>query len=165
MYAVTEVLQTKATQREIVWVLRVTILAVGSAGAAIALTVGTVYGLFILCADLMYVMQLPQLVCVLWLKCANTYGSLTGFIVGLFLRVAGGVPFLSIDPMIEYAMYHEEYGQVFPFKPIAMLCSLGTIVGVSYVAELFTCGTLSKKFDVFLCYNDENKFEDVPVEK
>ncbi|XP_033755100.1 high-affinity choline transporter 1-like [Pecten maximus] len=163
------IFRPKATQREIVWVLRGTIIVVGSAGAAIALTVGSVYGLFILCADLMYVIQFPQLVCVLWLKCANTYGSLTGFIVGLFLRVAGGEPFLSIDSLIKYPMHHEEYGQLFPFKTLAMLCSLFSIIGVSYVTErLFTHGTLSKKFDIFRCYTEkeeEQKTGDAEMEK
>ncbi|OWF52133.1 high-affinity choline transporter 1-like [Mizuhopecten yessoensis] len=154
------IFRPKATQREIVWVLRLTIVVVGTVGAVIALTVGSVYGLFILCADLMYVVQFPQLICVLWVKCANTYGSLTGFVIGLFLRVAGGEPFLKIDPWIKYPMHHEEYGQLFPFKTFAMLCSLFAIIGVSYVTErLFTQGTLSKKFDIFRCYSEEKGME------
>ncbi|XP_060079936.1 high-affinity choline transporter 1-like [Ylistrum balloti] len=163
------IFRPKATQREIVWVLRVTIIVVGTVGAIIALTVGSVYGLFILCADLMYVVQFPQLVCVLYVKCANTYGSLTGFIIGMFLRVAGGEPFLNIGSLINYPMYHEEYGQLFPFKTLAMLCSLFSIIGVSYVTErLFTCGTISKRYDLFRCYTDKQvveKTEDTELDK
>lgn len=163
------IFRPKASDREIVWVLRGTIVAVGAAGAAIALTVGSVYGLFILCADLMYVIQFPQLVCVLWLKCANTYGSFIGFFVGLFLRVAGGEPFLNIDSLINYPLYHEEYGQLFPFKTLSMLCSLFSIIGFSYVTEqLFTRDILSKKFDVFRYYTDNEDIQnpdDVDMER
>ncbi|XP_021349941.1 high-affinity choline transporter 1-like [Mizuhopecten yessoensis] len=164
------IFRPKASQREIVWVLRLTIVVVGTVGAVIALTVGSVYGLFIMSADLMYVIQFPQLVCVLWVKCANTYGSLTGFVIGLFLRVAGGEPFLKIAPLIQYPMYHEEYGQLFPFKTESMLCSLFTICVVSYITErLFTQGTLSMKFNIFHCYKDadeeKKKDDDGDIEK
>ena len=76
----------QASDREIIWVLRLSIVLVGAVGAVIAITVHSVYGLFLLCSDLMYVIQFPQLVVVLWVPFSNTYGSLCGFIVGKLYR-------------------------------------------------------------------------------
>ncbi len=70
--------------------MRIAILFVGVAATVMAIVVNSIYGLLYLCADLVYVVLFPQLLCVLHVKFANTYGSLTGYIVGMFLRLSGG---------------------------------------------------------------------------
>lgn len=146
--------------------LRGGIVVVGALGAIISLTVGTVYGLFILCGDLMFVVQFPQLICVLWLSFANSYGSLLGFLVAMFLRFTGGEPYLYIPALIKYPYYDEKHGQLFPFKTMAMLISFAVIIGVSYLTDrLFRSGTLSTKYDFLQCFTDSDvKEEDKTVQ-
>ncbi|KAK3086096.1 hypothetical protein FSP39_013500 [Pinctada imbricata] len=144
----------KATEREIVWVLRVSILVVGAAGTVIALTVRSVYALYVLCGDLMFVAHFPQVICALWLKCGNTYGSLAGFIMGLSMRILGGEPALKIHAVIKFPFYDEETEtQLFPFRTVAMLCSFAGIICVSFITDYaFRKNIINRKFDVFNCY-------------
>ncbi|KAJ8307611.1 hypothetical protein KUTeg_014838 [Tegillarca granosa] len=136
------------------------VLAVGAIGAIIAITVQSVYGLYILCGDLMMVIQFPQLTCALWIRFANTYGSALGFIVGFVLRVLGGEPLLNIPTVLRFPFYDEKLGQLFPFKTFAMLLSFITIISVSYLTEfLFVKKQLSLKYDVFNCFSDKRNFD------
>lgn len=78
-----------------VWVIRVSILVVGAVATTIGLTVNSIYGLSILCSDLIYVILFPQLICVLYFRYANAYGAVISFCVGLILRVCCGEPMLG----------------------------------------------------------------------
>uniref|UniRef100_H2YD70 Uncharacterized protein n=1 Tax=Ciona savignyi TaxID=51511 RepID=H2YD70_CIOSA len=53
-------IRPRASQTELVWVMRVTIVLVAVAAAALALAVKSVYLLFYLCSDLIYVILFPQ---------------------------------------------------------------------------------------------------------
>ena len=148
----------QASEREIVWVLRIAILVVGAAGTAIALTVHSVFALFVLCGDLMYVAHFPQVICALWLPFGNTYGSLTGFILGLLMRILGGEPTLGIPAVIKFPLFDEEENvQLFPYKTFSMLCSLFGIIGVSFLTDyIFKRNVIRRKFDIFKCFNDDD---------
>ncbi|KAL5021608.1 hypothetical protein ScPMuIL_000763 [Solemya velum] len=146
------IFRPQATEREIIWVLRISILVCGIIGTVIAITVNSVYGLFTLCADLMYVILFPQLTCVLWVNFANTYGSLSGFLLGLSLRVLGGEKLLKLPPVIKFPFFDEQLGQLFPFKSFAMICSYIGIIGVSFVTDrMFRNGYVPQKYDIFGC--------------
>ncbi|KAK3085638.1 hypothetical protein FSP39_006486 [Pinctada imbricata] len=147
----------KASDREIVWVLRISILVVGAASTALAIVVHSIFALFVLCTDLMYVAHFPQFVCALWFEGGNTYGSLCGFVVALLLRCLGGEPALKMPVVLKYPMFDETSGeQLFPYKTLAMLCSLGTLVGVSLLTNfIFTRNIIGKKFDIFHCFQEE----------
>lgn len=125
--------------------MRVAIVFVGIASTIFALTINSIYGLWYLCADLVYVILFPQLLCVIYMPFCNTYGSLAGYAgakegliepafmlfssVGLILRLSGGEPLVSLPPSIHYPMYDEDSGtQYFPFRTLAMICSLTTII-------------------------------------
>ncbi|PNF35271.1 High-affinity choline transporter 1 [Cryptotermes secundus] len=80
----------KASDREMLWVLRITVIVIATCGAIVALTVGSVYYLSYLCADLIYVILFPQLLLIIhWPHGVNTYGCLVSYFVGLFLRILG----------------------------------------------------------------------------
>ncbi|VDI21487.1 solute carrier family 5 (high affinity choline transporter), member 7 [Mytilus galloprovincialis] len=146
----------KATQRELTWVLRVSIFLTGILGTVIAIAVKSVYGLFILCVDIMYVIQMPELTCALWFEKANGYGSLVGFVVGLLLRILGGEPILSFPAVIKYPWYDPVDGQLFPHKTFAMLVCVITIIGVSLLTDyVFTNNKIDKKFDIFNCFQEK----------
>lgn len=66
--------------------MRIAIIAVGFCATIMALTINSIYGLWYLCADLVYVILFPQLVCVVYFKHSNTYGSVTGYIGGFSCR-------------------------------------------------------------------------------
>lgn len=152
-----------ASETEILWVLRVSILLVGGAATSLAIVVNSIYGLWYLCADLVYVILFPQLLCVVYIRSSNSYGSLCGFIAGLFFRLTGGEPLLGIAPLIKYPWYDAESGyQRFPFKTLSMLICLVCIIVASYIAHaLFYYDCLPLKADVLYGFNrddDERKF-------
>ena len=140
-----------------VWVFRICVVIVGALGTILALTVQNVYGLLVLCGDLMAVSQFPQLVCALWVKASNTYGSLAGLVVGLLMRVLGGDPVLGMKAVIKYPFYDPKHNQqTFPFKILATVCSILVIIAISYITNfVFTRNYLSHKFDIFNCFPKE----------
>ena len=132
--------------------MRIAIILVGLLATALGLSIKSVYALWFLCSDFVFVILFPQLFCVVYFTGCNTYGSLAGYIIGFLLRILGGEAVLSIPPIIKYPMYSEEHGQLFPFRTFAMCISFITILGVSYpLRYAFMNGYILKKFDIFQC--------------
>src|SRR5699024_10232677 len=85
-------------------------------------------------SDLVFVLLFPQLVTALFDKKANFWGSLSGFCIGFILRFGGGEAAFGIPPIINYPMIHD--GEVlFPFRTLAMVSTLITIIVVSRVTQ------------------------------
>lgn len=141
--------------------MRVTIFVFGALATAMALLTGSVYGLWYLSSDLVYVIIFPQLLSVLFIKGTNTYGSVAAYIVGLLLRIGGGEPYLKLPPFIYYPGWvieeriHHLTGDVehfvqqkFPFKSVSMVASFLANMVFSYLTKyLFESGMLSHKYD------------------
>ncbi|XP_054765464.1 high-affinity choline transporter 1-like [Lytechinus pictus] len=141
-----------ATERELLWVLRISIIVVTALALVMGLTIKSVYALWFLCSDFVYVILFPQLFCVVYFSKVNTYGSLSAYAVALLLRLGGGDTTLKIAPFIKYPLYDSEEGQLFPFRTFAMSMSFLTLIIVSYLTHyLFTTGKLGKHLDVFQC--------------
>uniref|UniRef100_A0A914CLK7 High-affinity choline transporter 1 n=1 Tax=Acrobeloides nanus TaxID=290746 RepID=A0A914CLK7_9BILA len=142
-----------ASEREVIVVMRFSIIVVGGLATVMALTINSIYGLWYLCADLVYVILFPQLLLVMYFKRSNTYGSLCGYAVGLLLRLSGGEPLLHFPAIIHYPMYDAETGtQYFPFKTMSMVASLYCCVATSLTTlYLFKSGILSPEYDVLNC--------------
>ncbi|KAH0624579.1 hypothetical protein JD844_032200 [Phrynosoma platyrhinos] len=153
-----------ASDNEIVWVMRITIFVFGALATAMALLTQSVYGLWYLSSDLVYIIIFPQLLCVLFVKGTNTYGAIVGYLFGLLLRITGGEPYLHLQPLIFYPGWYKDddrYVQRFPFKTVSMLTSFFANLGVSHLAKyLFESGTLPPKLDfldaVVAKYSKEN---------
>ncbi|MCL4146497.1 UNVERIFIED_CONTAM: hypothetical protein GTU68_007189 [Idotea baltica] len=130
--------KNKVTDASIAKVVKASIWIVGIAATILALKIESIYTLWYLCSDLVYCILFPQLVCALFDKKANTTGSIIGFIVAVILRIGGGEPTLGIPIMIDYPMI-EMVGDVptvlFPFRTLAMICSLITIILVSRISQ------------------------------
>lgn len=63
----------------------------------------------------------------------NTYGSLAAYIIAFMVRLSGGEAMLGLPALIHYPGYNEETStQMFPFRTMAMIMSLITLVGVSW---------------------------------
>ncbi|KAE8625412.1 hypothetical protein XENTR_v10006262 [Xenopus tropicalis] len=141
-----------ASEKEIVWVMRITVFIFGAAATAMALLAKSVYGLWYLSSDLVYIIIFPQLLCVLFIKGTNTYGSVAGYVFGALLRISGGEPYLHLQAFICYpgcyADKNDMYLQRFPFKTLSMVASFLANIAFSYLARyLFEKGILSPKFD------------------
>jgi high affinity choline transporter 7 len=124
-------LRPAAGDRELRYAVRGATIAVGIAATALALSVQSVYALWYLCADLVYVILFPQLVMVLYFRGANRIGAWSGAIVALVLRLGGGEPILGIPVWLPYPMVTADGTTYFPFRTVAMLCGLMTIWLVS----------------------------------
>ena len=124
--------------------MRAAVVVLGTVAAIIAIKVNSIYALFVLCGDFVYVVAFPQLACVIYLKFANTYGALTGYFVSFFFRLTAGEPLLDFDPLIKY-WYYDEFKKVqcFPIRTFAMLLGLLCIIIVSALTARY----LPERFD------------------
>ncbi|XP_011688753.1 PREDICTED: high-affinity choline transporter 1 [Wasmannia auropunctata] len=148
------IFRQRASEMEIIWVMRAGIGVVGVLSTVMALTIPSIYGLWSMCSDLVYVILFPQLLMVVHFKdYCNTYGSLSAYIIAFLVRISGGEPMMGLPPLIRYPGYNEETKtQMFPFRTMAMLMSLVTLVGVSYGTQFaFLTGRLAPGYDVFRC--------------
>ena len=128
--------------------MRISIFAVGACATVIALAVDSIYALFVLCSDLVYVILFPQLCCVIYFQDGNAYGAAFGYFMGLLFRIGGGERKIGLKPFIRFPFYSEEHGQLFPYRTACMLISLLSTVVVSYIAKaLFAKGILPASAD------------------
>ena len=137
------------------WVMRIAIFGVGACATVMALVVTSIYSLWALCSDLVYVILFPQLCCVIYLEGTNTYGSFFGYVIGLVLRVGGGEDKIGLHPpLIKYPYYNDTDGQLFPFRTLSMLVSFASIIAVSYSLKyLFEKGILPASLDFLHCFS------------
>ncbi|XP_068169537.1 high-affinity choline transporter 1-like [Antennarius striatus] len=162
-------LRKQASERELQWVIRVAILLVGLAGMGLAFKGESVFALWLLSTDLLYCIILPQLICVLHLICANSYGAICGYIVGLLLRLLSGDSILGIPPVLLFPGWREEDGvitQYFPYRTLVMLCSLICIITVSKMVEVgFHQQLIPQSWDLLRVFKKkkENQGEEVPL--
>nr|XP_054758847.1 high-affinity choline transporter 1-like [Lytechinus pictus] len=146
------IIRPSASECEMMWALRVAVVIVATIATVMALTVESIYILFVLCSDFVYALLFPQFVCVIHVKKSNTYGSAVAFVLGLFLRLSGGEPSLGLPPLIQYPYYDKDLGQLFPFRTLAAIVAFVSLVICSYATDIiFTKGYLPKRFDVFKC--------------
>ena len=81
-----KVFRPKSSEREVIYALWVMICINCIIATTLAIKYKSIYELFVLCGDFMFVIVFPQLTLVLYWATANTYGSVFSFTVGLILR-------------------------------------------------------------------------------
>ncbi|XP_047134601.1 high-affinity choline transporter 1 [Hydra vulgaris] len=153
-------IRRKASSKEFLWVIRIGIIVVGVIATLMGLTITNIYDLWVLSSDLVYVCLFPQLLCAVYIKFVNVYGSAAAFVLAVSLRTLGGEKVLGIPIVIKYP-YFNNGQQLFPFKTFTMICSLITLVVVSivanYLSKHFSKTSLSTDTDVILCsYKDDD---------
>ncbi|XP_018519915.1 high affinity choline transporter 1 [Lates calcarifer] len=162
-------LRKQASEQELQWVIRVSLLLVGLAGTGLAFGGDSVFAFWLVSGDLLYCLIFPQLVCVLHLRCANTYGAISGYVAGLLLRLVSGEPSLGIPPLLLYPGWKEENGvitQYFPHRTVSMLSSAICVITVSWLVDLGFCHQLiPHSWDLLGVFEErkEAEVEEVPV--
>eukprot|EP00094_Tigriopus_californicus_P002563 TCALIF_02476-PA protein Name:"Similar to SLC5A7 High affinity choline transporter 1 (Homo sapiens)" AED:0.13 eAED:0.13 QI:0/0.8/0.72/0.90/0.7/0.81/11/202/566 len=132
------IFRPKASEKEILIVLWCCIVINAFIATTMAIKYQSVYSLFVLCGDLVYVVVFPQLLLVLYFEASNTYGSVVSFFLSFVLRILCGDTLLDIKPVISFGtIYGENEGEEgpVPFRTIVMLISLVVHMGLSYGAH------------------------------
>jgi len=146
------IFRQSASDREVIWIIRFTIVVVGALATLIGLTVESIYGLSYLCSDIIYVVLFPELLCVLYFGYANTYGAMFGFILGFLLRLLGGEPLINMPAVIKYPLYkasgNGSFVQNFPFRTLNMVITLISIIIGSFIARALFKYYISERFDL-----------------
>ena len=124
-----------AGHAEIRLMVRLAILAAGGAAASLALATTSIYSLWVLCSDLIYVILFPQLVCALFVRWTNAAGAMAGACTGLALRVAAGEPSLGIPSLLPLPIDSQHGFYVFPYRTTAMLAGWLVLLLVSRLTQ------------------------------
>ncbi|XP_062334097.1 high affinity choline transporter 1-like [Osmerus eperlanus] len=152
----------QASDREMQWVIRISVVVVGLAGTALTFLDNSVLVFWLVGVDMSYTIMFPQLVCVLFFKISNGYGATVGFFSGMVLRFMSGEPLINLPPLIHYPGCRLDaegrLTQFFPFRTTIMLTTIVSILFFSYLASLiFNKGLLSERWDVFGISQEQGK--------
>ena len=110
-------------------VLRVAVVIVGIMTTAMALTVTSVYQLWFLCADLVYVILFPQLVMALFHPRVTRLAAVSGIVVSVMLRIIVGLMDTGWAPLTWLA----EQTAYWPRLTFVMVTALITISLTSWI--------------------------------
>ncbi|CAB1348228.1 unnamed protein product, partial [Coregonus sp. 'balchen'] len=148
-------LRAQASDRECVWVIRVSVLLVGLAGTGLAFAEDSVFAFWLMSGDL-----ISTLICVLHCRCANGYGATAGYLVAVTLRLLSGEPLLRLPTVLLFPGWREEGGvirQYFPFRTLVMLVSL---VSSSLATLAFSRRLLPRSWDMLAALGEEERGKD-----
>ncbi|KAK7929684.1 hypothetical protein WMY93_006079 [Mugilogobius chulae] len=148
------IIRKQASDREMQWVIRISVVAVGVAGTGLTFLDSSVLVFWLVGVDMSYTIMFPQLVCVLFFKVSNGYGATVGFFVGIIMRVLSGEPLIGLPPVIRFPGCRlDDEGkmtQFFPFRTSIMVISLISILLFSWIASIiFNKCLLDDKWDVY----------------
>ncbi|XP_062380346.1 high affinity choline transporter 1-like [Sardina pilchardus] len=148
------IFRKQASDREMQWVIKISVIVVGLAGTGLTFLDNSVLVFWMVGVDMSYTIMFPQLVCVLFFNRANGYGAITGFILGIVLRFMSGEPLVNLKPVIKFpgGRYDDknQFVQYFPYRTFIMVSSVLTIIIVSCLTGLiFSKGLVPDRYDLF----------------
>ena len=156
------VIRPNASERELLWSVRIVIGLVGVIGVIVAYFGNSVYFLAVAGNELPYLVIFPQLICLLYFNFTNTYGAITGYAVAVFLRLGGGEPAFNLPGFIPYpGNYVDESGKMvtgFPLKTFVMLSDFFTVIAISLLTkQLYKMALISDRMDFAKCFHKKYK--------
>ncbi|XP_067440341.1 high affinity choline transporter 1-like [Thunnus thynnus] len=148
------IIRKQASDREMQWVIRISVVVVGLAGTALTFLDSSVLVFWLVGVDMSYTIMFPQLVCILFFKVSNGYGATVGYLMGIIMRVLSGEPLIGLPPAIRFPGCRLDaegkLTQFFPFRTAIMIISLVSILLFSWLASIiFNKGLLSERWDVY----------------
>uniref|UniRef100_UPI0037E7ED78 high affinity choline transporter 1-like isoform X1 n=1 Tax=Semicossyphus pulcher TaxID=241346 RepID=UPI0037E7ED78 len=148
------IIRKQASDREMQWVIRISVVVVGLAGTALTFLDSSVLVFWLVGVDMSYTIMFPQLVCILFFKVSNGYGASVGYLMGIIMRVLSGEPLIGLPPAIHFPGCRMDaegkLTQYFPFRTAIMVISLASILIISWLASvIFNKGLLPESWDVF----------------
>ncbi|MCL4143437.1 UNVERIFIED_CONTAM: hypothetical protein GTU68_066653 [Idotea baltica] len=119
-------------------VMKISVIVVASLACVIAIYGKSVYALFQICSDVVYVVLFPQLALAVHApNYINIYGSVAAYFVSLVVRTLGGEKILGLPVIIKFPWYlEEEERQLFPFRTLAMILGLVSLLSFSWLARI-----------------------------
>ncbi|XP_077387311.1 high-affinity choline transporter 1-like [Festucalex cinctus] len=149
------ILRTRASEREVQWVIRITVLLIGITGTSFTFLKVSIMSFWVLGSSITYIFMFPQLVCVLFFHCSNGYGAMTGLVIAVVLRILSGEPSLGLPVTLHLpgcTLENGVYVQHAPVSTICMMCNFIFTLLVSYLASLmFNKGLIPERFDICKC--------------
>ncbi|XP_053191233.1 high affinity choline transporter 1-like [Scomber japonicus] len=148
------IIRKQASDREMQWVIRISVVVVGLAGTALTFLDSSVLVFWLVGVDMSYTIMFPQLVCILFFKISNGYGATVGYLIGIIMRILSGEPLIGLPPAIRFPGCRLDaegkLTQFFPFRTAIMIMSLVSILLFSWLAAIiFNKGLLSERWDVY----------------
>ncbi|XP_035033567.1 high affinity choline transporter 1 [Hippoglossus stenolepis] len=148
------ILRKQASDREMQWVIRISVVVVGIAGTSLTFLDSSVLVFWLVGVDMSYTIMFPQLVCILFFKVSNGYGASVGYMIGIIMRLLSGEPLIGLPPAIKFPGCRLDaegkLTQYFPFRTTIMIMSLVSILLFSWLASIiFNKDLLSEKWDLF----------------
>ncbi|XP_029700724.1 high-affinity choline transporter 1-like isoform X2 [Takifugu rubripes] len=147
------IVRKQASNKEMQWVIRITVVVVGVAGTALTSTSNSLLTLWILALDLSYTLIFPHLISVLFFQMTNGYGGFAGAIIGLTFRILLGENSIGLPVLLRLpgcTLVDGVYTQSSPVRTVSMLFSFTTILVISRLAEfMFNHRLLPRRWDVF----------------
>ena len=113
-------------------VVKYSVFVSGGVATVLALNIGSIYTLWYLSADLVYVLLFPQLFLCLYFPMMNAPSVMTGLLAGLFVRIFAETGLMFSCGILSFM----ENPEFFPYRTVAMLANLGTSILVAWALSI-----------------------------
>ncbi|XP_053736024.1 high affinity choline transporter 1-like [Synchiropus splendidus] len=147
------ILRTSASEREMQWVVRITVVLVGVVGTSLTLQNNSIMVFWIVGADITYIFTFPALTCALFCEFSNGYGGIMGVFIALLLRVLSGEPEFGLPAVLHYPGGTVKDGMYIQRAPVSTICMLSNLLATIFFSYLtlllFNRGILPEKWDIF----------------